>query len=47
MKFSRYMMWNFMKMFLIVLLGALLKGAVIDFVRRWLCLLRCWPPSVT
>ena len=32
MKFTRYMMWNFLKMFLIVLLGAILMFAVIDFV---------------
>ena len=32
MKFTRYMMWNFLKMFLLVLLGAILMFAVIDFV---------------
>ncbi|MBR5411600.1 MAG: LptF/LptG family permease [Fibrobacter sp.] len=39
MKFTRYMMWNFLKMFLIVLLGAILMFAVIDFVgniKTWL-----------
>ncbi|PWJ66206.1 MULTISPECIES: LptF/LptG family permease [unclassified Fibrobacter] len=39
MKFSRYLMWNFLKMFLIVLLGAVLMFAVIDFVgniKTWL-----------
>ena len=39
MKFSRYLMWNFLKMFLIVLLGAILMFAVIDFVgniKTWL-----------
>ena len=39
MKFSRYMMWNFLKMFLLVLLGAILMFAVIDFVgniKTWL-----------
>lgn len=32
MKFTRYMLWNFLKMFLIVLLGAILMFVVIDFV---------------
>ena len=39
MKFTRYLMWNFLKMFLIVLLGAILMFAVIDFVgniKTWL-----------
>lgn len=39
MKFSRYMLWNFLKMFLIVLMGAVLMFAVIDFVgniKTWL-----------
>lgn len=39
MKFSRYLMWNFLKMFLIVLLGAILMFVVIDFVgniKTWL-----------
>ena len=39
MKFTRYMMWNFLKMFLLVLLGAILMFAVIDFVgniKTWL-----------
>lgn len=39
MKFSRYMMWNFVKMFLLVLLGAIFMFAVIDFVgniKTWL-----------
>ena len=32
MKFSRYLIWNFLKMFLIVILGAILVFVVIDFV---------------
>lgn len=39
MKFSRYLIWNFVKMFLIVTLGAILMFAVIDFVgniKTWL-----------
>ena len=39
MKFSRYLMWNFLKMFLIVTIGAILVFAVIDFVgniKTWL-----------
>lgn len=32
MKFTRYMLWNFLKMFLIVLLGAMFMFVVIDFV---------------
>lgn len=39
MKFTRYMLWNFLKMFLIVLMGAVLMFAVIDFVgniKTWL-----------
>lgn len=32
MKFTRYMLWNFLKMFLIVLVGAILMFVVIDFV---------------
>ena len=39
MKFTRYLMWNFLKMFLIVMLGAILMFAVIDFVgniKTWL-----------
>lgn len=39
MRFPRYLMWNFLKMFLIVLLGAILMFAVIDFVgniKTWL-----------
>ncbi|WP_298768344.1 LptF/LptG family permease [uncultured Fibrobacter sp.] len=39
MKFSRYMIWNFVKMFLIVLIGAIFMFVVIDFVgniRTWL-----------
>lgn len=39
MKFSRYLVWNFLKMFLIVLIGAIFMFAVIDFVgniKTWL-----------
>lgn len=39
MKFSRYLIWNFLKMFLIVILGAILVFVVIDFVgniKTWL-----------
>lgn len=39
MKFSRYMVWNFLKMFLIVIVGAILVFVVIDFVgniKTWL-----------
>jgi lipopolysaccharide export system permease protein len=39
MKFSRYLIWNFVKMFLIVVLGAILVFVVIDFVgniKTWL-----------
>ncbi|MCQ2055073.1 MAG: LptF/LptG family permease [Fibrobacter sp.] len=39
MKFSRYLVWNFLKMFLIVILGAILVFVVIDFVgniKTWL-----------
>lgn len=39
MKFSRYMIWNFLKMFLIVIVGAILVFVVIDFVgniKTWL-----------
>lgn len=39
MKFTRYMTWNFLKMFLVVLLGAIFMFAVIDFVgniKTWL-----------
>ena len=39
MKFSRYLVWNFMKMFLLVLMGAILMFVVIDFVgniKTWL-----------
>lgn len=39
MKFSRYMLFNFLKMFLLVLCGAILMFIVIDFVgniRTWL-----------
>ena len=32
MKFSRYLIWNFLKMFLIVVCGAVLIFVVIDFV---------------
>ena len=32
MKFSRYLIWNFLKMFLIVVCGAALIFVVIDFV---------------
>ncbi len=39
MKFSRYLVWNFLKMFLIVVCGAILIFVVIDFVgniKTWL-----------
>jgi len=39
MKFSRYLIWNFLKMFLIVVCGAILIFVVIDFVgniKTWL-----------
>ena len=39
MKFSRYLVWNFLKMFLIVTIGAIFMFAVIDFVgniKTWL-----------
>lgn len=39
MRFSRYLIWNFLKMFLIVILGAILVFIVIDFVgniKTWL-----------
>ena len=39
MKFSRYLIWNFVKMFLIVTIGAIFMFAVIDFVgniKTWL-----------
>ena len=39
MKFSRYLIWNFLKMFLIVICGAVLIFVVIDFVgniKTWL-----------
>ena len=39
MKFSRYLIWNFLKMFLIVVCGAVLIFIVIDFVgniKTWL-----------
>ncbi len=39
MKFTRYLIWNFLKMFLIVLLGAIFMFVVIDFVgniKTWL-----------
>ena len=39
MKFSRYLIWNFVKMFLLVLLGAVFMFVVIDFVgniKTWL-----------
>lgn len=39
MRFTRYMLWNFVKMFLIVLVGAIFMFVVIDFVgniRTWL-----------
>ena len=39
MKFSRYLVWNFVKMFLLVLLGAVFMFIVIDFVgniKTWL-----------
>lgn len=39
MKFSRYLIWNFLKMFLIVMCGAILVFVVIDFVgniKTWL-----------
>ena len=39
MRFSRYLIWNFLKMFLIVTIGAILMFAVIDFVgniKTWL-----------
>ena len=39
MKFSRYLIWNFLKMFLIVVCGAVLIFVVIDFVgniKTWL-----------
>ncbi len=39
MKFTRYLIWNFLKMFLIVLIGAIFMFVVIDFVgniKTWL-----------
>lgn len=39
MRFSRYLVWNFLKMFLLVVLGAIFVFALIDFVgniRTWL-----------
>lgn len=39
MRFPRYLVWNFLKMFLIVVIGALLVFALIDFVgniKTWL-----------
>ena len=39
MRFSRYLIWNFIKMFLIVTIGAIFMFAVIDFVgniKTWL-----------
>ncbi|MCQ2062484.1 MAG: LptF/LptG family permease [Fibrobacter sp.] len=39
MKFSRYLVWNFLKMFLIVIIGAILVFVMIDFVgniKTWL-----------
>ena len=39
MRFPRYLIWNFMKMFLIVVIGAILVFAMIDFVgniKTWL-----------
>lgn len=39
MRFPRYLVWNFMKMFLIVVIGAILVFAMIDFVgniKTWL-----------
>lgn len=39
MRFPRYLIWNFLKMFLIVVIGALLVFALIDFVgniKTWL-----------
>ena len=39
MKFSRYLIWNFLKMFLLIFIGAIVMFVVIDFVgniRTWL-----------
>lgn len=39
MKFSRYLIWNFLKMFLLIFIGAVVMFVVIDFVgniRTWL-----------